>query len=50
MNIDVNVLREAVTVACFVLFTGIVAWAYARRNRNRFDEAADLPFADSKVE
>jgi cytochrome c oxidase cbb3-type subunit 4 len=50
MNLNVNLLREAVTIACFILFAGIVVWAYARRNRQRFDEAARLPFAESKVE
>ncbi|MFT4265694.1 MAG: cbb3-type cytochrome c oxidase subunit 3 [Xenophilus sp.] len=41
---DLTFLREAATVICFVLFLGIVAWAYAGRNRARFEEAAQLPF------
>jgi len=42
--IDITTLRVAATVLCFALFLGIVAWAYARRNAARFDEAARLPF------
>jgi len=41
---DLTFLREAATVICFLLFLGIVAWAYSRRNRARFEEAARLPF------
>ncbi|MES2938530.1 MAG: cbb3-type cytochrome c oxidase subunit 3 [Pseudomonadota bacterium] len=41
---DVNILREIATVACFATFAGIVAWAWSRGNRARFDEAAQLPF------
>lgn len=41
---DLTTLRSAATVICLVLFLGIVAWAYARRNQARFDEAANLPF------
>ena len=42
--IDITTLRVAATVLCFALFLGIVAWAYARRNASRFEEAAQLPF------
>jgi cytochrome c oxidase cbb3-type subunit IV len=43
---DVNTLRIAVTVASFVVFIGILLWAYSGGPRKRFDEAAMLPFAD----
>ena len=42
--IDITTLRIAATVACFVVFLGIVAWACARRNAPAFEEAARLPF------
>lgn len=45
---DINDARIVVTVLLFVAFIGIVAWAYSRRNRERFDEAAQLPFADDE--
>jgi cytochrome c oxidase cbb3-type subunit IV len=48
MNIDVNVLRVLVTVISFLVFVGIVAWAWSRRNKAAFDEAAQLPFQESR--
>ncbi|MBS0315832.1 MAG: cbb3-type cytochrome c oxidase subunit 3 [Proteobacteria bacterium] len=44
MNLDVNDVRIAVTVLSMLFFIGICFWAYSRRNRARFDEAAELPF------
>lgn len=44
---DVNDLRIAVTLLSFVIFIGIVVWAWSRKNAARFDEAAQLPFMDS---
>ena len=45
---DVNDLRAAVTLLSFVAFIGVIAWAWSRRNKKRFDEAANLPFADDE--
>ena len=41
---DINLLRSILTVVAFVVFIGIVFWAWSRRNKERFDEAARLPF------
>jgi cytochrome c oxidase cbb3-type subunit 4 len=41
---DVNTLRIIATLAAFVTFLGIAVWAYARGNRERFEEAARIPF------
>ena len=41
---DINLLRSIVTVVALVVFIGIVFWAWSRRNKERFDEAARLPF------
>jgi cytochrome c oxidase cbb3-type subunit 4 len=41
-------LRIGVTIASFIAFLGIAAWAWAGRNRAGFDEAAQLPFADDR--
>lgn len=46
MTMDINILREAVTVASFAAFMGIVAFAVHPRNKKRFDEAAHLPLDD----
>jgi len=43
MTIDINLIREAVTVLSFLAFVGIVLFAVDPRNRARFDEAARLP-------
>ncbi len=44
MEFDVNTLRSVATVVSFVTFIGILMWAYSRRNRADFEEAANLPF------
>lgn len=43
---DINDLRSIVTVISMLTFLGIVAWAWSKRNKARFDEAAQLPFQD----
>ena len=47
---DLSQLRTVATVACFVLFMGIVVWAYSRHNLRRFEEAAMLPFEGEQQE
>jgi len=44
--VDINDFRAWYTVVLLILFVGIVVWAYSRRRRKSFDEAANLPFAD----
>jgi cytochrome c oxidase cbb3-type subunit 4 len=41
---DVNDLRSLVTLVSLATFAGICIWAWAKRNRDRFDEAAQIPF------
>jgi cytochrome c oxidase cbb3-type subunit 4 len=43
---DVNELRIIVTLMSLVAFVGIVIWAWSSRNRESFEEAARLPFAE----
>ena len=43
---DINLLREAVTVLSFAGFLGIVAFAVYPGNRSRFEEAARIPLED----
>ncbi len=45
---DINVLREIVTVVSFLTFIGIVAWAVAPGNRAKFEEAARLPLEEDE--
>ena len=43
---DITTLRILATLACFATFLGILAWAYARSNRARFEEDARIPLLD----
>jgi cytochrome c oxidase cbb3-type subunit 4 len=47
---DVIFLRSLITLLCFGAFIGIVWWAYSGRQRQRFEEAANLPFADDDMQ
>ena len=38
-------LSSVMTVVSFVTFIGIVFWAYSRKRKAAFDEAANAPFA-----
>jgi cytochrome c oxidase cbb3-type subunit 4 len=40
-----SVLSSVNTVLSFALFVGIVVWAYSKRRRAAFEEAANAPFA-----
>jgi len=41
---DINLLRSIATVLAFIVFVGIMVWAFSRRNKADFDQAAQLPF------
>lgn len=41
-----GVIGSIFTVIVFVSFIGIVLWAFSKRNKDSFDEAANLVFAD----
>ena len=47
---DINDLRSIMTVVSFAVFLGIVWWAYGKGSKHRFDEAANLPFAEDEGE
>ena len=49
MTMDINDLRIIITALSFVVFLGIIYWAYSSRQRARFIEAANLPFLDSDL-
>jgi cytochrome c oxidase cbb3-type subunit IV len=40
----ITILREIATVASFVTFVGIWAWAWSRKRRESFEQAAHIPF------
>ena len=43
---DINDMRSVVNVVSLLTFVGSVAWAWSKRNKSSFDEAAQLPFRD----
>lgn len=45
---DINVIRGIITAVLLVLFIGLVLWAYSKKRRKEFEEAANLPFHDQK--
>ncbi len=40
-----SILASVMTVVSFVVFIGIVLWAYSGRRKSAFDAAAQAPFA-----
>jgi cytochrome c oxidase cbb3-type subunit 4 len=46
---DQNDLRLILTLLSFAVFVGIVWWAWSGRQRQRFEEAAQLPFLDNDL-
>jgi cytochrome c oxidase cbb3-type subunit 4 len=47
---DLNDLRAAATVFVFVAFIAVCLWAYSGKRKSRFDEAANLPFAEDDAQ
>lgn len=46
---DINVVRGLATVAVMIAFIGIFLWAYSSKRKERFNDAANLPFADDHI-
>lgn len=42
-NADLQALATVLTTVAFAI---VVFWAYSKKNKKRFEEAANLPFAD----
>lgn len=43
---DLGILQGIGTALAMVAFISVCLWAYSAGNRRRFDDAAQLPFAD----
>jgi len=43
---DINDLRSLTTVLGLICFLGIAVWAYSKKSKQGFEDAANLPFAD----
>ena len=46
---DINTLRGILTAVLMVAFIGMVFWAYSRKRKADFDEAARLPLEDDNA-
>ena len=46
---DINDLRGLSTLFMLITFVGLVVWAYGRKQKKPFDDAASLPFADKDL-
>ena len=46
---DINDLRGLSTAFLMVAFIGLCIWAYSSKRKKSFDEAANLPFADDRL-
>ncbi len=47
---DISTFHSIWTVTLFLSFIGIVVWAYSKRQKSSFDEAANLIFADEELD
>ncbi|QEA39048.1 cbb3-type cytochrome c oxidase subunit 3 [Pistricoccus aurantiacus] len=45
---DLGTFRGITTLLIMIAFIGVVIWAYSKRRKKDFDEAANLPFADEE--
>jgi cytochrome c oxidase cbb3-type subunit 4 len=46
---DVTDIRGIATLLVMISFLGVCFWAYSSKNKSRFDEAEQLPFADDDI-
>lgn len=46
---DINDLRGLSTAFLMMSFIGLCFWAYSKKRKRTFDEAANLPFADEEM-
>ena len=45
---DINTLRGIATIFVAIAFFGVCWWAYSPKRKKKFDDAANLPFADEE--
>ena len=46
---DTGTLRGIAVIFAMIAFLGICFWAYSRRRKKAFDDAANLPFDDEEL-
>lgn len=47
---DIGTVRGLITLALFLSFLGLVAWAWSSKRRREFDAAALLPLEEDPIE
>jgi cytochrome c oxidase cbb3-type subunit 4 len=47
--LDINDLRGLSTLALMIGFVGLCFWAYSRKRKKAFEDAANIPFADEDM-
>ena len=43
---EINDLRGITTLLVMIAFVSVCVWAYSSKRKDRFEEAANLPFSD----
>lgn len=43
---DINDVRGLSTLVALLAFVGVCYWAFSKKRKSRFDDAAQLPFAE----
>ena len=46
---DLSTLQGIATIFVMIAFIGICWWAFSPKRKSKFNEAANLPFADDKA-
>jgi cytochrome c oxidase cbb3-type subunit 4 len=46
---DINDFRGLSTLFLMIAFIGLCFWAYSKKRKTSFDEAANIPFADEEL-
>jgi len=46
---DYSLMLSIWTIVVLVLFVGIVIWAWSGKRKQRFDEAANIPFTEDDM-
>ncbi len=47
---DINTWRGIFTALALIAFIGVWIWAWGKKRKRGFDEAANLPFADDEID
>jgi len=47
--VNFSLIHSVWTIVVMVLFVGIVIWAWSSKRKARFDEAANIPFAEDDM-